>query len=542
MASSTTKAQDVILCHLCDRRPALLHCNPCQVDLCEKCVGKHYMTSSSSNHEIVKYRERKFHLSFPNCKAHSGEKCTVQCQNCDVEVCFKCLSGDHNGHRIVEIKDIVEEKKKLWEKDTAYLKEDIIPKLEKADTEIESKLATLNAKCDELEQSVTKHGQKWQQCIEEIVAKNKKDIAEMRGNGIKKLKEYQKEIKNNLDKLNEIALQNEMIFQSMDICHITKYESNIQKYLGVPLHIEMDLPAFVSKDIDKGKLYQDFGKVKKPEIKTGPIYRSDVSSELLDKAIEIASFHTEITPLMRMACLDTDEVWVTGRNNKTVTRINLQGSVQETITSTCRNHPSDISVSNEGHLLYTDLDNQVINDVHQTTAQITTPQGWKPVGLCCTQSGDLLVSMCTSNDEHYKIVRYEGQTIRQEIEKDDQGHPLYKGGENMLFVTENNSGDICASDVNGKIVVVVNKAGKLQFRYKGQQTMKKQFDPTTIVTDSSGRIIVKDVGNSCTHIIDQDGQFLRRLDFCGIMSVDTMGRLWVGEYKSGIVKVIKYTK
>ncbi|XP_062591525.1 uncharacterized protein LOC134277039 [Saccostrea cucullata] len=150
--------------------------------------------------------------------------------------------------------------------------------------------------------------------------------------------------------------------------------------------------------------------------------------------------------------------------------------------------------------------------------------------------------MCTHDEENYKIVRYEGQTIKQEIEKDDQGNPLYEAGEKMLFVTENNNGDICASDVNGKIVVVVNKAGKLRYRYKGQQTMRVQFEPSTIVTDSAGCIIIEDVGNFCTHIIDQDGQFLRSLDFCGLMSVDTLGRLWMGEYENGIVKIIKYSK
>ncbi|XP_062604623.1 uncharacterized protein LOC134266391 [Saccostrea cucullata] len=542
MATITTKAQDVILCHLCDRRPALLHCNPCQVNLCEECVGKHYMTSSSSNHEIVKYRERKFHLSFPNCKVHGDEKCTVKCQNCDVEVCLKCLSGAHNGHRIIDIKDIVDEKKKLVEKDSAYLKDDIIPKFEKADTEIESKLAALNAKCDELEQSVTVHGQKWQRCIEEIVEKNKKDIAEMRGNGIKKLNEYQKEIKNNLASLNEIDVQNRKISQSMDVSHITKYENNIQKYLMIPLKIDLELPVFVSNDIDKDQLYQDFGKLIDPKIQTDPICGSDVSNKLLDKAVEIAAFQTGVTPLNRIACLNTEEVWVAGRNIKTITRINIQGSVQETVTSTCPNHPSDISVSKEGHLLYTDAANQVINDVHQTTAQITAPHGWKPGGLCCTKSGDLLVSMLSSNDEHYRIVRYEGQAIKQEIEMDDQGQPIYKAGKSLLFVTENNNGDICASDCNAQDVVVVNKAGKLRFRYKGQLTMKNQLKPTSIVTDSVCRIIVKDNGNSCTHIIDQDGHFLRSLDFCGALSLDTLGRLWVGEFESGNVKVIKYKK
>ncbi|XP_061196332.1 uncharacterized protein LOC133204594 [Saccostrea echinata] len=191
-----------------------------------------------------------------------------------------------------------------------------------------------------------------------------------------------------------------------------------------------------------------------------------------------------------MACLDIENVWVTRKNKATITRFNILGTVQETVTATCWDHPSDISISKEGHLLYTNKVNKIVNDVQQTKPKITAPQGWVLLGLCFTQSDDLLISLQTNDKERYKIVRYEGQSIKQEIEKDDQGHPLYKGGGNMLFVAENNNGDICASDCNASIVTVVNKKGKLRFRYKGHQTMKKQFDPVSIVTDTADRILV----------------------------------------------------
>jgi sugar lactone lactonase YvrE len=66
------------------------------------------------------------------------------------------------------------------------------------------------------------------------------------------------------------------------------------------------------------------------------------------------------------------------------------------------------------------------------------------------------------------------------------------------------------------------------------------------VTDSMSHIIVGDQFNRCLHILDQNGLFLRCVDSGSYkptgLSVDSEGRLWVGQYESGEVKVIQYMK
>ena len=54
-----------------------------------------------------------------------------------------------------------------------------------------------------------------------------------------------------------------------------------------------------------------------------------------------------------------------------------------------------------------------------------------------------------------------------------------------------------------------------------------------------------DYNNACLHILDQNGQFLRCVDYSGIeepdgLSLDSEGRLWVGSFNTGEFKVMQY--
>ena len=272
--------------------------------------------------------------------------------------------------------------------------------------------------------------------------------------------------------------------------------------------------------------------------------------KLMDQGSVIVSIPTTYEHIFGLTCIvEATEAWICGSKNSII-RIDIHGTVRDTVTTICHYGLGGISLTRVGELIYSDYNSRSVNIVKHRESEtlITSPEGWRPGGLCCTKSGDILAHVnkgCGPLLKN-KIIRYQGQNINQEINNDGTGNPIFKNGGNSLCMSENNNGDVCVCDQNANTVVVVDKTGRVRFRYDGTQARReKSFRTRDIVTDALSQIIVSDVNNNCLHILDQNGQFLRCADDCGLkrpygLSVDSEGRLWVGLLDTGEIKVIKY--
>ena len=121
----------------------------------------------------------------------------------------------------------------------------------------------------------------------------------------------------------------------------------------------------------------------------------------------------------------------------------IQGVLQKTIQTKSGGIPLDIAVDTTGALLYCDFETRTVYKVkNDQTEEIIRLQGWTPINLCATFSGDLLVSMYSNDYTQSKVVRYSGSTVKHTIQFDEKGQPLYTANSKIKYISENRNLDI----------------------------------------------------------------------------------------------------
>ncbi|XP_062602496.1 uncharacterized protein LOC134264215 isoform X2 [Saccostrea cucullata] len=237
------------------------------------------------------------------------------------------------------------------------------------------------------------------------------------------------------------------------------------------------------------------------------------ATELLELPELITSICTGYNFINSITCLSEEEIWICG-NTGDLKCLDSQSSVKGAVKTTSQASLIDIALTGDGDLVYSDRETMTVNKVRNgQIKEIFRLQGWKPLQLCVTSSGDLLVTMYSNDFSQSDST--EKQTIQFYENK-----PLYSGIGNTKYISENRNLDICVADFGAGAVVVVDQAGKLRFKYTGHSsTIKKQpFKPWGITTDSQCQILTSDCQNNCIHILDQDGRFLCYIHNCDLNS------------------------
>lgn len=242
----------------------------------------------------------------------------------------------------------------------------------------------------------------------------------------------------------------------------------------------------------------------------------------------------------------TNQFYVSG-SKSIIKHMDTKGILLDEIATESKNIPRCFTVSKDGHLMYSDTVDRSINAVNNGEVKcIAKLGGWKPQSICSTSSGELLVALKADDVNEAKVVRYCSSKVKQEIQFDSTGQPLYS---DPHYIDENKNLDIVVSDFDAKVVVVVDKLGSFRFTYKGihSDKMSDAFCPRGLTTDSMCHILVADFDNNLIHVIDQDGQFLRLIQNCGLhlpldLSTNSDNILFVVEYYSNRVKEIQYLK
>ena len=181
-------------------------------------------------------------------------------------------------------------------------------------------------------------------------------------------------------------------------------------------------------------------------------------SSLYSRVVLCKYLETEMDNISNLTCSKNNTVWVKGEN-ETMVCLHASGAEIERTETDLGLRPINLSIAKDGRLVfavYSSRGSSVCKVTDSAFDKIITFSNWKPVGMCCTASGDFLVSLESKDETKIKIARYSGSRVTQEIQYDQKGQPLYAAGKYYVLVEENKNLDVCASDPNKNEIVVTN--------------------------------------------------------------------------------------
>lgn len=540
----TLQLQDIICCDLCVQ-PVRSFCNTCQLGLCKDCIDKHVKSLQSIDHAVVLYTDRTVQLELPECLSHSHQRCEAHCQHCDVPVCMKCVTGRHKGHDIIDAADKAAKTKEDVKRETDRI-EGIISENESKQLDVDAMDITTAAYFDDLKTRVKAQRLHWHLEVDNMFDRLELRIQSSRDHECQTLQLLKIELGLQNFRLMKIIQSNKEILRTNKVSSIINYKSNLSKLksFAMPNSIR---PSLRISQVQERELVLGLGgymAILKQTLL--PIS----GKEILNQPKVITEIQIDTKQLCGIACVGSDRVWISGPDNVLMC-VGIHGAVQDTIKMTGIDCLGDIAVNWKGKLMYTDVVHRTINIVRhgKTKTLIVTPAGWHPQTLFCTSSSDILVSMFSSMTNFIKVVRYRNEKITKELYQDELGNVIFQQGNKPLLLSENINNDIVVCDRNADEVIVVDKTGNVKFRYNSEPPGRNKVKcrPANVVTDSMGHIIVEDCNNSCFHILNQNGVFIKCFEHyitpetSSALGLDSKERLWVGLDNSKLA-VIQYMK
>lgn len=546
-------AQDPVRCSLCPE-VVVIHCGSCQVNLCAQCLSTHIDRNKSLKHEIVPYTSQlvKPEAEIQKCQDHPKQQCDLYCQDCSVPICSRCLTGNHKRHGAVDLEEICETTRSTVKEDLEELRK-FRKEYEKVVGESKEELAKYIEESDKERDSLKELGKQWHQMIDKVIDKVGKDMDEIIQSDTKCLQDNTDEIQSALQDVKDSIKANEDILQDDRFTRLLSYASKNDAFRIIPSRPAIKTAKIVPVNVKEGDIipklihFQRSIRTKLPGYslnRTGNV--SSISTKsLLPEPELIATVKTNCKQLKGICHNEDDRVWIYG-TDEILREVDITGTVQNCITAISKNSQKDIAKNKMGEIVYSHLSDECVNIVREgKISKLLDLSGWIPFGVTFNADDDLMVCMRREDYQESKVGIFSQGKLKKEIQFDETGKPLFSASRNNMYIKENANRDICVSDWNACAVIVLKSSGELRFRYTGNLSRSfKQFYPHGIVTDNYCRILVVDRKNDCLHVIDRNGKFLTYIT-CSlqdpyVLSMDPDENVWVGEYDTGCVKVIRY--
>lgn len=253
-----TGAQTTITkCIFCDN-DGIYYCNECKSAFCQQCRKNHDKLPTIKNHTVTDMNnvDHSAFSSSPICLFHKSEF-IYYCTKCHVLICGKCVTTEHKGHDISDIKTVADSCRREAEKTISQLKEEVVKVEKVVEKMIETEEPAIISHHDSALTEITQTADKIAKAVN-MRTEIKRDEVEDKFQMEKEEFQYKLANKKRVFKQHKETYENflRLMNVSHDITFITSYETLKRDIIDINDCVD-EKPQEQLYEIDKKMLVQE---------------------------------------------------------------------------------------------------------------------------------------------------------------------------------------------------------------------------------------------------------------------------------------------
>ncbi|XP_033758379.1 uncharacterized protein LOC117340727 [Pecten maximus] len=487
----------------------------------------------------------------PGCPRHKGMGFIYVCKSCEDElICMDCVTESHNGHKIGKLTDYVADQEreiqqyvdKLSRTDIPKIKEDI-RKSETNDGGYQKVISDIKRQGKQMKDNIDNAIELLVKMYTELEKLNK-TVSEKNKTAL--TKHLREDLEPKLDRCQQVLTSG----TTVDVTTLAREIRNTS--IDPPSPQCLQTVEFKPGTISTELLGRMIGKVL--------VNGEDQSYKPIPTPVVLSEFNTSFPYDVCRTCLTGDEAWFSYWDAETVYRVDIKGSVKETIE--CKVKVDSIFVSpTTGRVWFCVIDDRSIREI-TTGGDVVTHFNVNntPRYLCITSDDRVVVGMLGG----IQLYTTDGRAVTAGV-----GGPCRQVAVVPDHMASSSlTGDVAAVDSDGVSyddyiagktpdkqphVIVMDKQLNLKFRCKdigtttsnGSFSQSSKFYPYDVCFDGAGDILVAECFTKSVLLIDGNtGRCMRtvytsdgREPWC--ISLHEDGTLWVG-HPDRRTKILNY--
>ena len=527
------QAQSVVPCDVCETESGEHYCTVCRQTLCNGCKKYHKKVAATKDHEVVPRVQMASAVASTTCSRYPNQTVAFQCGVCEVLVCGKCVTGDHQGHPMVELSKIYDDEKAKVEKDIRGIEQKTIPNLMKAIKEIQPKRDEYKKAIADIRKEMDDEITELRAKLDSIHSDRLKTLAETEAVGLKQFELVQQDLEE----------RKRLYTDDVTTCK-AKIESNNQVQFISYARTRGTKAQIDKSPVIKFSSYPQIQKVKDDNMEISDLLaKLNISAKLpctitykhIVEPMIISTFKSKSKGIPSICLTNEGNAWIGASDCREVRLMDHNGKVLRTRKTKSR--PTCLAMTSSGDVIVCPHkdDSNTLMKLRADGAEVplldVSPSCCN--GVSVTEDGDILI--CITGGRVLRCNR-DGKNVRQ----------LYDGQKtrSAIYAIELPDDNICITDDANKALVITDKTGKSL-----KQIMKPlgatNYDPWGLACDSVGNILSADYRNGRVYIISQEGEVSELVGKShGIqksiwLAVDSDDNVWIAQ-DDGHVKVVRY--